>query len=283
MATCYRHPSRETGVSCSSCGRPICPDCMTTTPVGMRCPECSQAADQSCACATPPPSRGHLRADRDQRGRLPGRGQHHAVRVSPRHASIDKARCSAASRGFPARASPTGSGGGSSQAASCTRTSCTSASTCTFSISSGRCSSRRSATEVRARLFRLAARGLARRADRLTARAHRGRLRSRVRAAGRRRRRDARPSDSHHAERRRRAHPHQPGHQLHAPGHLLGRAHRWSDRRHARGHRSPARRPLPLAGRGRGGLRAARGGLLRGSIAVAHSSLPESETVPPPG
>ncbi len=41
MATCYRHPSRETGVSCSSCGRPICPDCMTTTPVGMRCPECS--------------------------------------------------------------------------------------------------------------------------------------------------------------------------------------------------------------------------------------------------
>jgi membrane associated rhomboid family serine protease len=42
MATCYRHPSRETGVSCSNCGRPICPDCMTTTPVGMRCPECSR-------------------------------------------------------------------------------------------------------------------------------------------------------------------------------------------------------------------------------------------------
>ncbi|HEX5609170.1 MAG TPA: rhomboid family intramembrane serine protease [Solirubrobacterales bacterium] len=38
--TCYRHPNRETGVSCSSCGRPICPDCMTPTPVGMRCPEC---------------------------------------------------------------------------------------------------------------------------------------------------------------------------------------------------------------------------------------------------
>lgn len=42
MATCYRHPSRETGVACSSCGRPICPDCMTTTSVGMRCPECSK-------------------------------------------------------------------------------------------------------------------------------------------------------------------------------------------------------------------------------------------------
>jgi membrane associated rhomboid family serine protease len=42
MAVCYRHPNRETGVSCSNCGRPICPDCMTTTPVGMRCPECSR-------------------------------------------------------------------------------------------------------------------------------------------------------------------------------------------------------------------------------------------------
>ncbi len=42
MATCYRHPSRETGVACASCGRPICPDCMTPTSVGMRCPECAR-------------------------------------------------------------------------------------------------------------------------------------------------------------------------------------------------------------------------------------------------
>ena len=42
MEACYRHPDRETGVSCSNCGRPICPDCMTSTQVGMRCPECSQ-------------------------------------------------------------------------------------------------------------------------------------------------------------------------------------------------------------------------------------------------
>lgn len=42
VATCYRHPDRETGVACSSCGRPICPDCMTSTPVGMRCPECAR-------------------------------------------------------------------------------------------------------------------------------------------------------------------------------------------------------------------------------------------------
>ncbi len=40
--TCYRHPNRETRVSCSSCGRAICPDCMTPTPVGMRCPECAR-------------------------------------------------------------------------------------------------------------------------------------------------------------------------------------------------------------------------------------------------
>lgn len=41
MQSCYRHPEVETGVSCSGCGRPICPDCMTPSPVGMRCPECS--------------------------------------------------------------------------------------------------------------------------------------------------------------------------------------------------------------------------------------------------
>ena len=46
MAVCYRHPNRETGVSCSNCGRPICPDCMTPTQVGMRCPECSREKTQ---------------------------------------------------------------------------------------------------------------------------------------------------------------------------------------------------------------------------------------------
>ena len=42
MPACYRHPGRETNVGCSNCGRPICPDCMTSTPVGMRCPECAR-------------------------------------------------------------------------------------------------------------------------------------------------------------------------------------------------------------------------------------------------
>jgi membrane associated rhomboid family serine protease len=36
---CYRHPDRETGVSCSECGRGICPDCMRFAPVGIRCPD----------------------------------------------------------------------------------------------------------------------------------------------------------------------------------------------------------------------------------------------------
>src|SRR6266550_1294562 len=36
---CYRHPDRETYISCSDCGRPICTECMTAAPVGQRCPE----------------------------------------------------------------------------------------------------------------------------------------------------------------------------------------------------------------------------------------------------
>ena len=42
--TCYRHPDRVTGLSCSECGRPICTECMTIAPVGIRCPEHSGRA-----------------------------------------------------------------------------------------------------------------------------------------------------------------------------------------------------------------------------------------------
>src|SRR3954452_12072063 len=42
--TCYRHPDRVTGLSCSECGRPICTECMTMAPVGIRCPEHSGQA-----------------------------------------------------------------------------------------------------------------------------------------------------------------------------------------------------------------------------------------------
>ena len=36
---CYRHPRRETRVSCATCGRPICTECMHQTEVGIKCPE----------------------------------------------------------------------------------------------------------------------------------------------------------------------------------------------------------------------------------------------------
>lgn len=40
---CYKHPDRETWISCTRCQRPICPLCMTAAPVGYQCPECVQA------------------------------------------------------------------------------------------------------------------------------------------------------------------------------------------------------------------------------------------------
>ena len=36
---CYRHPKRETRVSCATCGRPICTECMVSTDVGIKCPD----------------------------------------------------------------------------------------------------------------------------------------------------------------------------------------------------------------------------------------------------
>ncbi len=38
---CYRHPDRETLLSCSNCERPICTSCMREAAVGVRCPECA--------------------------------------------------------------------------------------------------------------------------------------------------------------------------------------------------------------------------------------------------
>lgn len=37
---CFRHPGRETYVSCSRCGRPACPDCLRSAPVGQQCVDC---------------------------------------------------------------------------------------------------------------------------------------------------------------------------------------------------------------------------------------------------
>ncbi len=62
---CYRHPNRETYVSCSECGRPICPECMTPAPVGQRCPEHSgkpQGVRRVTTGARRGDVRGHRRA-----------------------------------------------------------------------------------------------------------------------------------------------------------------------------------------------------------------------------
>jgi membrane associated rhomboid family serine protease len=40
VPVCYRHPDRETGIRCTRCERPICPECMVDASVGFQCPEC---------------------------------------------------------------------------------------------------------------------------------------------------------------------------------------------------------------------------------------------------
>ncbi|WLW53677.1 rhomboid family intramembrane serine protease [Streptomyces sp. YU58] len=37
---CYRHPDRETGIRCTRCDKPICPECMVSASVGFQCPDC---------------------------------------------------------------------------------------------------------------------------------------------------------------------------------------------------------------------------------------------------
>ena len=41
---CYWHPDLETGLSCSHCHKPICPNCMVQAHVGIRCQECGKSA-----------------------------------------------------------------------------------------------------------------------------------------------------------------------------------------------------------------------------------------------
>ncbi|MFE0176880.1 rhomboid family intramembrane serine protease [Streptomyces sp. NPDC059002] len=40
LPRCYRHSDRETGITCTRCERPICPECMISASVGFQCPEC---------------------------------------------------------------------------------------------------------------------------------------------------------------------------------------------------------------------------------------------------
>jgi hypothetical protein len=38
---CATHPNVETELTCSRCGKPICPRCLVQTPVGARCRDCA--------------------------------------------------------------------------------------------------------------------------------------------------------------------------------------------------------------------------------------------------
>ena len=60
VPTCFRHPDRETYLSCSRCGRPACPDCLRAAPVGQHCVECVREGHAGsggrprCSAAGPP-------------------------------------------------------------------------------------------------------------------------------------------------------------------------------------------------------------------------------------
>lgn len=41
---CVRHPDRPTGLACSRCGRPACPECLHPAAVGQHCVDCVRAA-----------------------------------------------------------------------------------------------------------------------------------------------------------------------------------------------------------------------------------------------
>ena len=77
---CYRHPRRETGVSCSNCDRPICHECMIPAAVGFRCPECVKEQNAHGARAKVV-SRGQIRSRWGAAGGVTGTGGITATKV----------------------------------------------------------------------------------------------------------------------------------------------------------------------------------------------------------
>jgi membrane associated rhomboid family serine protease len=70
--TCYRHPDRLTGLSCSECGRPICTECMTVAPVGLRCPDHAGGRRPAGGRTPAPAAGGHRVVVRGPQTRLAG-------------------------------------------------------------------------------------------------------------------------------------------------------------------------------------------------------------------
>lgn len=62
MAACVRHPDRATGLSCTRCGRPSCPECLREASVGAQCVDCVGESARTTPQARAP--LGSRRADR---------------------------------------------------------------------------------------------------------------------------------------------------------------------------------------------------------------------------
>ena len=50
---CANHPGRLTMVTCSECGKPLCPDCMVFSAVGIKCKECARMPRSSRVALKP--------------------------------------------------------------------------------------------------------------------------------------------------------------------------------------------------------------------------------------
>jgi hypothetical protein len=64
---CYRHPDRETYVSCGRCDRSICTGCAMMGPVGLRCRQCGKPPRDAVTMLTPTQLWAGAAAGRDVR------------------------------------------------------------------------------------------------------------------------------------------------------------------------------------------------------------------------